>query len=52
MEPEDIAISVDFKLWNNQQQFYELRVRTPDDILEWMDLSPQQIELVVTKRVG
>ena len=52
LEPEDIAISVDFKLWNNQQQFYELRVRTPDDILEWMDLSPQQIELVVTKRVG
>jgi len=52
LQPEDIEISIDFNDWNAQQQFYELKVRTPKDVIEWMDLSPTQIELVVTKRVG
>ena len=52
LQPEDIEISIDFNNWNAQQQFYELKVRTPKDVIEWMDLSPTQIELVVTKRVG
>ncbi|MDP6629277.1 MAG: CdaR family protein [Candidatus Marinimicrobia bacterium] len=52
LQPEDIEISIDFDDWNAQQQFYELKVRTPKDVIEWMDLSPTQIELVVTKRVG
>ncbi len=52
LKPEDIEISVDFNDWNAQQQFYKLKVRTPKDVIDWMDLSPTQIELVVTKRVG
>ena len=52
LQPEDIEISVDFIDWNAQKQFYEVKVRTPKDVIDWMDLSPTQIELVVTKRVG
>ncbi|MEA1882660.1 MAG: hypothetical protein U9N31_09710 [Candidatus Marinimicrobia bacterium] len=52
LKPEDISITVDFNQWNSQQQFYDVKVYTPVDVIEWMDLSPQSIELVVTKRVG
>ena len=52
LKPEDLLISVDFKDWNAQKQFYDLKVFAPNDIIDWMDLSPQSIELVVTKRVG
>ena len=52
LQPDDISIIVDFKLWNAQQQFYDVKVQTPVDVIDWMDLSPKSIELVVTKRVG
>ncbi|MBL7010151.1 MAG: hypothetical protein ISR82_02905 [Candidatus Marinimicrobia bacterium] len=52
LKPNDISITVDFNLWNAQQQFYNVKVQAPADVMEWMDLSPKSIELVVTKRVG
>ncbi len=52
LQPEDIVITVDFKSWNSKKQFYELDVFAPPDVLEWMDLSPKNIELVVTKRAS
>lgn len=52
LQPEDIEVTVDFREWNPRQQFYELNVSTPPDVLEWMYLSPKNIELVVTKRIG
>jgi YbbR domain-containing protein len=52
LKPDDISITIDFNLWNVQQQFYDVKVHTPVDVIDWMDLSPQSIELVVTKRVG
>ncbi len=52
LKADDISITVDFRQWNSQQQFYNLKVQTPTDVIDWMDLSPQSIELVVTKRVG
>jgi YbbR domain-containing protein len=52
LKSDDILITVDFNQWNSQQQFYDVKVHTPLDVIEWMDLSPQSIELVVTKRVG
>lgn len=51
LQPQNIIVSVDFNNWNPRQQFYELSVEAPPDVLEWMDLSPKNIELVVTKRV-
>ena len=52
LKPEDFSITVDFNQWNSKHQFYDVKVKTPIDVIEWMDLSPQSIELVVTKRVG
>jgi YbbR domain-containing protein len=52
LEPENLIISVDFNDWNSKKQFYDLNVKTPDDVISWMDLSPQNIELVVTKRAN
>jgi hypothetical protein len=52
LKPEDIFISIDFNMWNSRRQFYDLKVQTPSDVIEWMYLSPQSIELVVTKRAG
>jgi hypothetical protein len=45
-----LIISVDFNDWNSNKQFYDLNVKTPENVISWMDLSPQNIELVVTKR--
>ena len=50
IEPNDIYISVDFMNWNPQKQFYELQVNVPANVMEWMDLSPRNIELIVTRK--
>lgn len=52
LRPEDITVSVDFDNWDPRQQFYNVQVVAPPDVLDWMDLSPKNVELVVTKRVG
>ena len=51
LNPKDINISVDFSKWSPLVQFYPIQVETPSDIIKWMDLSPQNIELIVTKSV-
>ena len=50
LEPNDIYISVDFINWKPQKQFYELKVYVPKDVIKWMDLSPRNIELIVTRK--
>ena len=50
LEANDILVTVDFNDWNPQQQFYNIDVSVPDDVIKWMDLSPQNIELIVTRR--
>ena len=52
LEANDIIITVDFYDWKPQQQFYTIDVSVPNDVIKWMDLSPQNIELVVTKRAN
>ena len=48
--PEDIFIYIDFeKQWTPRLQFFKPVVVTPNDILEWKNLSPRNVELVVTK---
>ena len=51
LNSEDIEVSVDFDNWRVEKQFYELDVLVPLDVINWMDLSPKNIELVVTQRV-
>ena len=48
LEPSMIEAIVDFNNWSESKQFYEIKIKTPDDVLDWMDLSPMNIELVVT----
>ena len=50
LETSEIEVSVDFNNWNKEKQFYEVKVQTPKDVLEWMDLSPMNIELLVTQK--
>ena len=50
LKPEDLILSVDFNNWNSKKQFYDLKVKTPNDVISWMDLSPRNVELVVNKR--
>ena len=50
LETSEIEVSVDFNNWNKGKQFYGVKVQTPKDVLEWMDLSPMNIELLVTQK--
>ena len=48
--PEDFFIYVDFEdQWSQKKQFYAPTVVIPNDVIEWQDLSPRSIELVVTR---
>ena len=47
----DIEIIIDFKIWNNQTQFYEPQVIIPDDILSWKDISPKNLEIAVAREL-
>ncbi len=49
---DDIRVTIDFReQWNNQTQFYEPRVRVPTG-MTWQDLSPRNLELVVTREAN
>ena len=51
LNQKDIKINVDFSKWKPSVKFYPIQVDAPNDIIKWMDLSPQNIELIVTKSV-
>ncbi len=49
VEPDDIQVTINFsEQWDSKRQFYEPRVTVPEG-LKWQDLSPRNVELVVTK---
>ena len=48
--PEDILLTIDFtNQWNLDLQFYEPQVEVPNSIINWQDLSPPNVELIVTQ---
>lgn len=50
VKPRDILVTIDFtKQWVASKNYYEPLVTVPIDIIEWQDLSPRNLELVVTK---
>ncbi|MFQ6604989.1 MAG: YbbR-like domain-containing protein [Fidelibacterota bacterium] len=52
ISPEDIQVTLNFReQWNSRVQFYEPRVTVPAEI-RWQDLSPRNVELVVTKEIN
>ncbi|MFQ6607524.1 MAG: YbbR-like domain-containing protein [Fidelibacterota bacterium] len=49
VDPKDINVTIDFLQWQRDQSYYEPKVEVPTDILGFSDLSPKNIELVVTR---
>lgn len=49
VDASDITVSIDFSKWQRDKAYYEPTVKVPADILGYSDLSPKNIELVVTR---
>jgi len=50
LTPDDIKAIVDFQaVWDPKRQFYQPEITVPEDVLNWQDLSPKNVELVVTR---
>ena len=50
VNPDDISLTIDFnRQWSPSVQFYEPMVNVPDGIIDWQDLSPPNVELIVTQ---
>jgi len=50
--PEDIDVIIDFDLWNSEKQFYSPIIKLPDYLIEWKDLSPNNLEILVIKEIN
>ena len=49
----DIEVFINFeKSWTADKQFYSPEVRIPDSIMEWKDLSPNNLEILVIKEIN
>ena len=49
----DIEVLINFeKSWSADKQFYSPEVKIPDSILEWKDLSPNNLEILVIKEIN
>ena len=51
LNSKDIDVIIDFNTWNPQKQFYEPKVFLPEDVLEWKDLSPKNLEIAVAREL-
>ena len=51
LKPEEIKVIIDFNNWNHQIQFYEPQVIIPNDILDWRDISPKNLEIAVAREI-
>ncbi|MEE9166910.1 MAG: hypothetical protein V3U24_05555 [Candidatus Neomarinimicrobiota bacterium] len=49
LEPSDIEVFIDFASRAKQQTYHKPTVRVPEDILEWRDLSPKNVELAIAQ---
>jgi YbbR domain-containing protein len=50
--PEDIDVIIDFDLWNSEKQFYSPTIKLPDYLIDWKDLSPNNLEILVIKEIN
>ena len=51
IRPEDIEVFIDFNDWNYNTQFYEPVVNIPNDVLDWRDISPKNLEIGVAREL-
>ena len=50
--PQDIDVIIDFDYWNSDKQFYSPTIKLPDYLIEWKDLSPNNLEILVIKEIN
>ena len=50
--PEDIDVIIDFDFWNSDKQFYSPSIKLPEYLIEWKDLSPNNLEILVIKEIN
>jgi len=50
--PQDIDVIIDFDFWNSEKQFYSPTIKLPDYLMEWKDLSPNNLEILVIKEIN
>ena len=50
--PSDIDVVIDFSLWNSDKQFYSPKINLPEYLIEWKDLSPSNLEILVIKEIN
>ena len=50
--PEDIDVIIDFDYWNSDKQFYSPSIELPEYLIEWKDLSPNNLEILVIKEIN
>ena len=50
--PTDIEVVIDFSLWNSEKQFYLPKINLPEYLIEWKDLSPSNLEILVIKELN
>ena len=50
--PEDINVIIDFNYWNSEKQFYSPSINLPNFLIEWKDLSPNNLEILVIKEIN
>ena len=50
--PENIDVIIDFDYWNAERQFYNPKIQLPDYLIEWKDLSPNNLEILVIKEIN
>ena len=50
--PENIDVIIDFDYWNSEKQFYTPKIKLPDYLIEWKDLSPNNLEILVIKEIN
>jgi hypothetical protein len=50
--PENIDVIIDFDYWNSEKQFYTPEIKLPDYLIDWKDLSPNNLEILVIKEIN
>ena len=50
--PEDIDVIIDFTFWSSEKQFYSPQISLPNFLIEWKDLSPNNLEILVIKEIN
>ena len=49
---EDIDVIIDFDDWSSEKQFYSPSINLPDYLIEWKNLSPNNLEILVIKEIN